>query len=42
MGVKEKVASGLIDVYNKTYQTTLVNKPFDIDMPLVEWDDDDV
>jgi len=42
MGVKEKVASGLIDVYNKTYQTTLVDKPFDIDMPLVEWDDDNV
>jgi len=42
MGVKEKVASGLIDVYNKTYQTTLVDKPFDIDMPLVEWDEDDV
>lgn len=33
MGVREKVASGLIDVYNKTYEVDLCAKPFEINMP---------
>lgn len=38
MGVKEKVASGIIDVYNKTYDAKLVDKPFEIDMPGLAFD----
>jgi hypothetical protein len=33
MGVREKIASGIINAYEKRTGKTLVNKPFDIDMP---------
>jgi len=36
MGVKEKVASGIINVYEKATGQKLVDKPFDIDMPMME------
>jgi len=36
MGVREKVASGIIDVYEQLTGNTLVAKPFDISMPSME------
>jgi hypothetical protein len=36
MGVKEKVASGIINVYEKRTRKPLVNMPFDIDMPMID------
>ena len=36
MGVKEKVASGIINVYQKSTGNTLVDMPFKIDMPMME------
>ena len=36
MGVREKVASGIINVYEKTTNKTLCSMPFDIDMPMME------
>lgn len=35
MGVREKVASGIINVYEKFYNKSLCTKPFDIDMPMM-------
>jgi hypothetical protein len=35
MGVREKIASGIIDIYEKVKGTTLCNKPFEISMPTV-------
>jgi len=37
MGVKEKIASGIIDVYQKAYNVTLVEQPFNIDMPRIDY-----
>lgn len=36
MGVKEKIASGIINVYEKKTGRSLVTKPFEIDMPMME------
>lgn len=36
MGVKEKIASGIINVYEKATGNTLCKMPFDIDMPMME------
>jgi hypothetical protein len=36
MGVKEKIASGIINVYEKATGDYLCDKPFDIDMPMME------
>lgn len=36
MGVREKVASGIINVYEKRTQQSLVSMPFNIDMPMIE------
>jgi hypothetical protein len=36
MGVREKVASGIIDAYEYKTNKTLVTKPFDITMPVIE------
>lgn len=36
MGVREKVASGIIDAYEKKTNTKLVDKPFEISMPFIE------
>lgn len=36
MGVREKVASGIINVYEKVTQKKLVPMPFAIDMPMIE------
>jgi len=36
MGVREKVASGIINVYEKRSQQKLVDMPFEIDMPMME------
>jgi hypothetical protein len=36
MGVKEKVASGIINVYEKATGNTLVDMPFEIDMPMMQ------
>lgn len=36
MGVREKVASGIIDVYEQMTNKKLVAKPFDIEMPAME------
>ena len=33
MGVKEKIASGIINVYENATSKTLVNSPFIINMP---------
>ena len=35
MGVREKIASGIIDIYEKTKSVKLCNKPFEIYMPIV-------
>ena len=35
MGVREKIASGIIDIYEKAKGVTLCDKPFDISMPVV-------
>lgn len=35
MGVREKIASGLINVYEKTYQKPLCPMPFVIDIPMM-------
>ena len=35
MGVREKVASGIIDAYEKMSKKTLVTKPFNISMPYI-------
>jgi hypothetical protein len=35
MGVREKIASGIIDIYKKAKGVTLCDKPFDISMPTV-------
>jgi hypothetical protein len=35
MGVREKIASGIIDIYEKTKSVKLCNKPFEISMPTV-------
>ena len=35
MGVREKVASGIINVYEKTTKRNLVPMPFDINMPMM-------
>lgn len=40
MGVREKVASGIIDAYEKLSGKTLCPKPFHIDMPYVKADHD--
>ena len=36
MGVKEKVASGIINIYEKSTGNKLVDSPFVIDMPMME------
>lgn len=36
MGVREKIASGLIDIYEKSFDKTLCDKPFDISMPWMQ------
>lgn len=36
MGVREKVASGIINAYEKSTQNKLVPMPFAIDMPMIE------
>lgn len=36
MGVREKVASGIIDVYSKTDKSIKLVKPFEIEMPRIE------
>lgn len=36
MGVKEKVASGIINVYEKATGKSLVDMPFEIDMPMMQ------
>lgn len=36
MGVREKVASGIINVYEKLSKQTLVPMPFTIDMPMID------
>ena len=36
MGVKEKVASGIINVYEKATGKTFCDMPFEIDMPMME------
>jgi hypothetical protein len=36
MGVREKIASGLINVYEKTYKKKLCNMPFVINMPMIQ------
>jgi hypothetical protein len=36
MGVREKVASGIIDVYEQRTGKTLVDKPFKISMPAID------
>ena len=36
MGVREKIASGLINVYEKTYKKKLCNMPFEIEMPMMQ------
>lgn len=36
MGVREKVASGIINVYEKATNKTLVDMPFTIDMPMMQ------
>lgn len=36
MGIREKVASGIINVYEKRSKQTLVPMPFTIDMPMIE------
>jgi hypothetical protein len=36
MGVREKIASGLINVYEKTYNKKLCNTPFVINMPMMQ------
>ena len=41
MGVREKVASGIIDVYEQLTGKTLVTKPFDISMPSMEKADEE-
>jgi hypothetical protein len=41
MGVREKVASGIIDVYEQLTGNTLVAKPFDISMPSMEEADEE-
>jgi hypothetical protein len=33
MGVREKIASGIIDIYQKAKGVTLCDKPFDINVP---------
>jgi hypothetical protein len=35
MGVREKIASGIIDIYEKAKSVNLCNKPFEISMPTV-------
>jgi hypothetical protein len=35
MGVREKIASGIIDIYEKAKAVNLCNKPFEISMPTV-------
>jgi hypothetical protein len=41
MGVREKIASGIIDIYGKSKGTPLCDKPFEIDMPTVSVHVDD-
>ena len=36
MGVREKIASGLINVYAKTYNKELCSTPFEIEMPMIQ------
>lgn len=36
MGVKEKIASGIINVYEKSTGNYLCDKPFEIDMPMMQ------
>lgn len=36
MGLKAKVASGIIDAYEKIERKPLITKPFDIDMPFID------
>ena len=36
MGVREKIASGLLNVYAKTYNKKLCNAPFEIEMPMIQ------
>ena len=36
MGVREKVASGIIDAYEQLSRKKLVAKPFAISMPVVQ------
>jgi hypothetical protein len=35
MGVREKVASGIINAYEKVTKQNLVPAPFEIDMPMM-------
>lgn len=35
MGVKEKIASGILNVYEKATGNIICNKPFEIDMPMM-------
>ena len=42
MGVREKVASGIIDAYEQRTGQTLCTKPFDITMPSMEVEDEEV
>lgn len=41
MGVREKVASGIIDAYEKLSGETLCPKPFAISMPIMDTEDED-
>jgi hypothetical protein len=41
MGVREKIASGIIDIYEKAKGVTLCDKPFEISMPVVSVHVDD-
>lgn len=36
MGVREKISSGLLNVYKKTYNADLCNAPFEIEMPMIQ------
>ena len=36
MGIREKIASGIINVYEKASGDKLVDVPFEIDMPMLE------
>jgi hypothetical protein len=42
MGVREKVASGIIDAYEQLTGQPLCSKPFAINMPTVEVEDEEV